>query len=112
MHNVVETVCHVKNLLHLNSLQPHHTTTLPLIYAHVLRLTPTAHTHTEVVEDHGGELTERVETRCGQLVGLLRERGEVVCPLEADRDQVSSVVLSEFEALAVAWSISVSQRVF
>ena len=31
------------------------------------------HTHTEVVEDNGGELAERVETRCRQLVGLLRE---------------------------------------
>ena len=25
-----------------------------------------AHTHTEVVEDNGGELAERVGTRCGQ----------------------------------------------
>ena len=33
------------------------------------------HTHTEVVEDNGGELAERVGTRCRQLVGLLRERG-------------------------------------
>ena len=32
------------------------------------------HTHTEVVEDNGGELAERVETRCGQLGGFLRER--------------------------------------
>ena len=55
------------------------------------------HTHTEVVEDHGGELAERVETRCRQLVGLLRERGEVVCPLEADHDQVGSVVPGEVE---------------
>ena len=54
-------------------------------------------THTEVVEDNGGELAERVGTRCRQLVGLLRERGEGVCPLEADRDQVGSVVSSEFE---------------
>ena len=60
------------------------------------------HTHTEVVEDNGGELTERVETRCGQLVGLLRERGEVVCPLDADHDQVSSVVPSEFEGASAA----------
>jgi len=50
------------------------------------------HTHTEVVEDNGGELAERVGTRCGQPGGLLRERGEVVCPLEATHDQVSSVV--------------------
>ena len=38
------------------------------------------HTHTEVVEDNGGELAERVETRCRQLVGLLRERRETLCP--------------------------------
>ena len=55
------------------------------------------HTHTEVVEDNGGELAECVETRCRQRGSLLRERGEGVCPLEADRDQVGSVVLSEFE---------------
>ena len=55
------------------------------------------HTHTEVVEDNGGELAERVETRCRQLVDLLRERGEVVCSLEADHDQVSSVVPSGVE---------------
>ena len=32
-----------------------------------------AHTHMEVVEDNGGELAERVGTRCGQRNGLLRE---------------------------------------
>ena len=31
-------------------------------------------------------------TGCRQLGGLLRERGEVVCPLEADHDKVGSVV--------------------
>ena len=51
-----------------------------------------AHTHTEVARDNGGELTERVETRCGQLGVLPRERGEGVCPLEAGRGQVNSVV--------------------
>ena len=38
-----------------------------------------AHTHTQVVEDNGGGLTERVETRCGQLGSLLRERWVLVC---------------------------------
>ena len=56
-----------------------------------------AHTHTEVVEDNGGELAECVDTRCGQLVGLRRERSETLCPLEADHDQVSSVMPSEVE---------------
>ena len=49
------------------------------------------------MEDNGGELAERVETRCGQLVGLLRERKETLCPLEADHDQVGSVVPCEVE---------------
>ena len=31
------------------------------------------HTHTEVVEDHEGELVDCLETRCRQLGGLLRE---------------------------------------
>ena len=60
------------------------------------------HTHTEVVEDSGGELAERVETRCVQLVGLLRERGEVVCPLETIHDQVGSVVPCEVEGTSAA----------
>ena len=51
-----------------------------------------AHTHTEVARDNGGELAQRVETRCGQLGVLPRERGEGVCPLEAGRGQVNSVV--------------------
>ena len=54
-------------------------------------------THTEVVEDNGGELAERVGTRCRQLDGLLQERGEGVCPLEAIHDQVSSVELCGVE---------------
>ena len=49
------------------------------------------HTHTEVVEDYGGEFAERVGTRCRQLGGLLQERGEGVCPLEAVYDQVGPV---------------------
>ena len=44
------------------------------------------HTHIEVVEDHEGELVERVVTRCKQLDGLRQERGEGVCPLEAVYD--------------------------
>ena len=54
------------------------------------------------MKDNGGELAERVVTRCGQLGGLLRERGEVVCPLEAIHDQVGSVVSSEFEGASAA----------
>ena len=49
------------------------------------------------MEDNGGELAERVGTRCGQRDGLLRERRETLCPLEVDHDQVGSVVPREFE---------------
>ena len=59
-------------------------------------------THTEVVEDHEGELAERVVTRCKQLDSLLQERGEGRCPLEATCDQVSSVVPSELEGASAA----------
>ena len=55
------------------------------------------HTHTEVVRLNGGGLAERVETWCRQLVSLLRERRETLCSLEADHDQVGSVVSNEFE---------------
>ena len=55
------------------------------------------HTHTEVVEDNGGELVGCLETRCEQLDGLLQERGEGICPLEATHDQVGSVVPSGVE---------------
>ena len=61
-----------------------------------------AHTHTEVVEDNGGELAGCLETRCRQLGGLLREREEVVCPLEAVYDQVGSVVPSGVEGASAA----------
>ena len=54
------------------------------------------------MEDNGGELAGCFETRCRQRDGLLRERGEVVCPLEATHDQVSSVVSSEFEGASAA----------
>jgi len=49
------------------------------------------------VEDNGGELAQCLETRCEQLDGLLQERGEGICPLEAIHDQVSSVVPSGVE---------------
>ena len=45
-----------------------------------------AHTHTQVVEDNGGGLAERVGNRCEQLCSLPRERGEGVCPLGAGHD--------------------------
>ena len=41
-------------------------------------------------------------TRCKQLDSLLHERRETLCSLEADRDQVSSVVSSEFEGASAA----------
>ena len=49
------------------------------------------------MEDNGGELAGFLETRCRQLDGLLRERGEGVCPLEATHNQVVSVVPSGVE---------------
>ena len=60
------------------------------------------HTHTEVVEDNGGELAQCVGTRCRQLVGLLRERRETLFPLEPDHDKVSPVVLSGVEGASAA----------
>ena len=54
------------------------------------------------MEDNGGELAERVETRCGQRDSLLRERRETLCSLEADHDQVSSVVPCEVEGTSEA----------
>ena len=42
-------------------------------------------------------MAERVVTRCEQLDGLLQERGEGVCPLEAVYDQVGPVVLRGVE---------------
>ena len=65
-----------------------------------IKRTKDEHTHTEVVEDNGGELAGCLETRCRQLGGLLQERGEVVCPLEATHDQVSSVVPSGVEGMS------------
>ena len=60
------------------------------------------HTHTLGARDNGGELAERVETRCEQLGVLPRERGEGVCPLEAGHDQGNSVVPREFEGVSAA----------
>ena len=59
-------------------------------------------THTEVARFNGGELAQRVETRCRQLVSLLWERREMLCSLEADLDQVSSVVSNEVEGMSAA----------
>ena len=41
-------------------------------------------------------------TRCGQLDSLLQERRETLFSLEADRDQVGSVVSSELEGASAA----------
>ena len=54
------------------------------------------------MEDNGGGLAERVGTRCGQLGSLPRERRETLCPLEADHDQVGSVVPREVEGKSAA----------
>ena len=59
------------------------------------------HTHIELSRDDEGE-RERVETRCGQRDSLLREQRETLCPLEADHDQVGSVVPSEVEGKSAA----------
>ena len=61
-----------------------------------------AHTHIQVARDNGGELAQLVETRCGQLGVLPRERGEGVCPLEAGHDQADSVVPREVEGRSAA----------
>ena len=54
------------------------------------------------MRDNGGELAERVGTRCEQLVVLPREQGEGVCPLEAGHDQGNSVVPREVEEVSAA----------
>ena len=54
------------------------------------------------MEDNGGELAERVGTRCGQRDSLLRERRETLCPVEADRDQVGPVELCGVEGTSAA----------
>ena len=60
------------------------------------------HTHIQVVRLNGGGLAERVETRCRQLVSLLRERRETLCSLEAGRDQAGPVVPREVEGMSAA----------
>ena len=60
------------------------------------------HTHTEVVEDHEGELAECLMTRCEHLDSLLQEQGEGICPLEAIHDQVGPVELCELEGMSEA----------
>ena len=60
-----------------------------------------AHTHTELARDDEGE-RERVETRCGQLGVLPRERREALCPLEAGHGQVNSVMPREVEGVSAA----------
>ena len=52
----------------------------------------TEHTHMELARDHEGELAECLVTQCEQLDSLLQERGEGMCPLEADHDQVGPVL--------------------
>ena len=54
-------------------------------------------THMELARDNEGELGECRVTRCKQQDGLLQERGEGICPLEADCDEVSPVELCELE---------------
>ena len=48
-----------------------------------------------VVGDNGGELGECFMAWYKQQDILLQERGEGICPLEADHDQVGSVVPCE-----------------
>ena len=60
------------------------------------------HTHTQLARDNGGELAERMGTRCEQLGVLPRERGEGVCPLEAGHNQADSVVPREVEGRSAA----------
>ena len=60
------------------------------------------HTHTEVARLNGGELAQRVETRCGQLGVILREQREMLCSLEAGLDQAGSVVPGGVEGTSEA----------
>ena len=59
-------------------------------------------THTQVARDNGGELAERVGTRCEQLGGLPREQRETLCPLEAGLGQGNTVVPREVEGVSAA----------
>ena len=55
------------------------------------------HTHMELARDNEGELGECLVTRCKQPDGLLQERRETLCSLEADHDQLGPVALCEVE---------------
>jgi len=57
------------------------------------------HTHVGVVGDNGRELGECFVARYKQQDDLLQERGEGICPLEVDRDQVDSVAPYEVEGV-------------
>ena len=63
----------------------------------------------ELARDNEGELGECRVTRCKQQDGLLQERGEGICPLEADRDEVGPGELCEVERASAAngytWSL-------
>ena len=54
------------------------------------------------MEDNGGGLAGLVGIRYGQRDSLLRERRETLCSLEADHDQVGSVVPCEVEGASAA----------
>ena len=60
------------------------------------------HTHTELAKDNKGELGECLVARCEQPDGLLQERRETLCSLEADHDQVGPVELCELGGASAA----------
>jgi len=62
-----------------------------------MKLKTNTYTHMELVRDNEGELGECPMTRGKQPDSLLQERGEGICPLEADHDQVGPVELCEVE---------------
>ena len=55
------------------------------------------HTQVGIVRDNGVEPGECFVTRSEQQDSLLQERGEGLCPLEADRDEESPVEPCEVE---------------
>ena len=57
---------------------------------------------------NGGELADCLVTRCGQLDSLLQERRETQCSLEADHDQVGSVVSGGVEGTSAVDSCTPS----
>jgi len=60
------------------------------------------HTHMELARDNEGELGECVVARYKQQDSLLQERGEGICPPEADHDQVGPVELCELGGASAA----------